>query len=471
MPALAPPALAPHLVALVLLAVCPMRAARAQTLSVTRNNTPILERCGEAVRVLALLPAGHEVALRFAIAGTSQRCYAVWTRLAGETFSGYIDRDAVEGAGAFERTLREASAARLVEEAIRTIRVPAEPSAAIEPSAGSPVEVGAAVRLAIFELNAGRPSEVERILANARPPSQSREAALLRAQALLQLTRPREALEIVRPALAAQPRDADLLAVAGLSAYLADEPGQARSYLRQSLDQSPNGGIEKILLKLEKEVEADESTHTAYGARFVLRYERSRLPPETSRRLLELFEAEANRISLELGCPLPSRQPVILQSVENYRSTTGTAAWSAGHYDGRIRIAVPLQADAAPHARQIFAHEYVHSCLARMARWPAWFQEGMAQRLSGETAPATGPLTPRTTAARRAWPALRDLEADWSRLSEEQAAAAYSVSLAAVNLLYERLHPAGIRNLLGSPGRLAELSGMLQSELRASLGR
>ena len=305
---------------------------------------PVRERCGDAAPILARLPAGHELTLRFAIGGASQRCYAVWTRLAGEIVSGYIEQDGVEGAGAFEQGLREASAARLVDQAIRTVRIPADPvRVAAEQSGNTEPKVQAALRLAIFELEAGRPSEVERILASARAPSQSREAALLRAQALLQLTRPLEALEILRPALAARPRDADLLAVAGLSAYLADEPGQARSYLRQSLDQSPNDGIEKVLLKLEKEVDADESTHTAYGARFVLRYERGRLPPETSRRLIELFEMEANRISLELGCPLPSRQPVIVQSVENYRSATGTAVWSAGHYDGRIRIAVPVE--------------------------------------------------------------------------------------------------------------------------------
>lgn len=459
-------------IVLALLAAPAMGAAQAQKLNVRSEDTPIQERCGEAAKVLARLPAGHEVTLRFAIAGASQRCYAVWTRLGAKTFSGYIDRDGVEGAGAFEQTLREASAARLVEEAIRMIRVPAGPNpAASELSGSAPQEIQAAVRLAIFELDAGRPSEVERILANARPPSQSREAALLRAQALLQLTRPREALEILRPALAAQPFDTDLLAVAGLSAYLADEPGQARTYLRKSLERSPNQGIEKILSKLEREVEADESTHTAYGARFVLRYERSRLPPETSRRLVELFETEANRISLELGCPLPSRQPVIVQSVENYRSATGTATWSAGHYDGRIRIAVPVRADAVPHVRQVFAHEYVHSCLARMARWPAWFHEGMAQRLSGETAEPADRILRRASSMGSPLPSLGDLGDDWSGLSEERAALAYTLSLAAVELLYEKLRPAGVRNLLGNPGRLPELGATLQSELKVRLAR
>lgn len=444
---------------------------QAQRLLVRSNDTPIRERCAEAAPVLAHLPAGHEVTLRFAIAGASHRCYAVWTRLAGATFSGYIQRDKLDGAAAFERKLREASAARLVDEAVRMIRIPADPGANVEQSGNEGPEVRAAVRLAIFELEAGRPSEVERILASARAPIQSRDAALLRAQALLQLTRPREALEIVRPALAAQPGDADLLAVAGLSAYLADEPGQARSYLRQSLDQSPNDGIEKLLSKLEKEVEADESTHTAYGARFVLRYERNRLPPETSRRLVELFEVEANRISLELGCPLPSRQPVIVQSVENYRSATGTAAWSAGHYDGRIRIAVPVEADAVPHVRRIFAHEYVHSCLARMARWPSWFHEGMAQRLSGVAAEPADRMLRRSLSTGGSLPSLSDLGDDWSRLGEDRASLAYALSLAAVDLLYEKLHTAGIRNLLANPGRLAELSGSLQSEMEARFAR
>ena len=104
-----------------LFAASAMNAAPARRLIVRSDDTPVRERCGDASPILARLPAGHELTLRFAIGGASQRCYAVWTRLAGEIVSGYIERDGVEGAGAFEQGLREASAARLVDQAIRTL--------------------------------------------------------------------------------------------------------------------------------------------------------------------------------------------------------------------------------------------------------------------------------------------------------------------------------------------------------------
>ena len=114
--------------ALLALAAAPAAgAARTRHLLVRDHDTPLLDRCGGNAAVLARLPAGHAVALRFAIGGTSKSCYAVWTRFGGDSLGGYIDRDGVEGAAPFEQALREASAARLVEEAIRTIRVPAEP--------------------------------------------------------------------------------------------------------------------------------------------------------------------------------------------------------------------------------------------------------------------------------------------------------------------------------------------------------
>ena len=35
--------------------------------------------------------------------------------------------------------------------------------------------------------------------------------------------------------------------------------------------------------------------------------------------------------------------------------------------------------------RRVFAHEATHACLATTGKWPAWFHEGVAQSLSGDT--------------------------------------------------------------------------------------
>jgi hypothetical protein len=95
----------------------------------------------------------------------------------------------------------------------------------------------------------------------------------------------------------------------------------------------------------------------------------------------------------------------------------------------------------------------------------------MAQRLSGETVEPADRILRRAFSTESPLPSLGDLGDDWSGLSEEQAALAYTLSLAAVELLYEKLHPAGVRNLLGNPSRLPELGAALQSELKIRLAR
>jgi hypothetical protein len=100
-----------------------------------------------------------------------------------------------------------------------------------------------------------------------------------------------------------------------------------------------------------------------------------------------------------------------------------------------------------------------------MGRWPAWLQEGIAQKLSGDS----------LTAAQRkqiaAWvrdgklPRLSNLRQDWSRLDSAHAAAAYALALAAVEQLWQDSGDDGIRNLLRNPERLPQVTAELNRKL------
>ncbi len=77
------------------------------------------------------------------------------------------------------------------------------------------------------------------------------------------------------------------------------------------------------------------------------------------------------------------------QSREAYRKTTDAAEWSGGQFDGRIRVPVLDRQGMDAPMRHVLAHEVTHACLAMLGSWPAWFQEGLAQKLSGDAlAPA-----------------------------------------------------------------------------------
>jgi hypothetical protein len=438
---------------------------------VINHNTPLLAECGGGAE-LAQLPQGQAVRLRFALAGADNRCYSVSADVAGQQLNGYVWRKALEGLDEFEQKRRELSTSQLVRSAIATMRLPEVEGAQQPhyPQAGA-AAIPPEVLQAAEKLNAGRPDEAERILAVASLPADNRAVALVRGRALLEMTRPADALRVLQPALRSHPRDAHLLAMAGMSALQRDEVVTARNYLRQSLEIQHNPSIEKLYRTVEHETETDKSREVTHGSRFTLRYEGDTLPPGTAQKLTAMLDREITRISVQLGCHLNDRLPVIVQSYENYRQTTGAAEWSGGRYDGRIRIAIPPNGEVDQWVRKTFSHEFVHACLSRTGQWPPWLHEGLAQRLSGDR------LSPNDRAALQQLlqqdrlPHLESLGGHWGRLNSTQAAVAYSLSLAAIEVFCNLHGDLGIRNLVNNPSRLPVVIAELDRAAREYLAR
>ena len=219
---------------------------QAKDLVVKVDQAPLLSACSEGASGIASLPQGHRVQLRFAIAGTASPCYSVSTEIEGKRLRGYISKESLAGLEDFERSRRSASASRVVDSTIMTLGIestqPTRPEAIAEDD--SP-ELQAAVLKAIAMLKRKQPADAERILEFARAPPEHPQVALLRSQALLQLTRPDRALQVVEPALKRHPDNADLLAVAGISLYQRDDVEAARKYLKRSLEIQPNPSIER----------------------------------------------------------------------------------------------------------------------------------------------------------------------------------------------------------------------------------
>jgi len=114
---------------------------------------------------------------------------------------------------------------------------------------------------------------------------------------------------------------------------------------------------------------------------------------------------------------------------------------------------------------RIFAHETTHACLSMIGHWPAWFQEGLAQKLSGDTlTPALRAKLEKMTKDGKL-PRLENLHQDWSRLDTDHAVAAYALSLAAIEMFYESYAAYGIRNLVNNPHKLAEITVDLDKRL------
>ena len=136
---------------------------------------------------------------------------------------------------------------------------------------------------------------------------------------------------------------------------------------------------------MERETKGDQSNDRLYGMRVLLRYESSAIPVETARQMTAVLDQEFARISNELGCSAEERVIAIVQSKEAYRKSTDTAEWNGGQFDGKIRVPMfdPRVVDST--LLRSLAHETAHACLTMLGHWPAWLQEGVAQKLSGDT--------------------------------------------------------------------------------------
>jgi|SRR5665213_445506 len=400
-------------------------------LSAAVKDGPTLLRsgCSPDARVLASLPSGAPVTIRYSIAGDTEACYKVSVEVDGKTLEGSLPASAVSQTEDFDQARRQAvwMDTPLI---VNTIRESAAlPS--LRASAGATKET-----LAVAQ----------------------------KASGLITSSQPQTALELLEPELKTH-RDPGLLALAGIAAWRSDDSRLALEYWKASLDIAPSPEVEKLYRQVERESKNDQSNDRVYGLRVMLRYDGSVVPTDTARQMTTVLDQEYMRISQTLGCSAQERVIAIVQSPDAYRKSTDAAEWSAGQFDGKIRVPVFDPKVLDPAMLRSLAHETIHACLTMLGHWPAWFQEGIAQKLSGDS------LSPAQMKKVASWvhegklPRLSNLKQDWSRLDADHAAAAYALSLAAVELLWQDSGEDGVRNLLRNPDRLPQVIVELDRKL------
>ena len=395
-------------------------------IAVKQSGTALREGgCSADADVLLTLDAGAPVNIRFAIAGESVPCYKVTVENAGKTLEGYMPASAISGLDEFESGLRNASWLDLIKpDAAATVRATAQTMPSL--SAGSVVASQAA--------------------------------------GLIESSQPAKALELLENELRKK-SDPTVLAMAGVAAWKSDDPQRALVYWKNSLDMQPNPDLERLYKRVQKETTGDQSTAKLYGLRVLLRYDANLVPVDIARQMVAALDSEFTRISAALGCSAEERLVAIVQSRDAYHRTTDAAEWNGGQFDGRIRVPVAGGQGMDAALLRIFGHETTHACLSMMGRWPAWFQEGLAQKLSGDVlSPALQTKLERMAKDGRL-PRLENLHQDWSRLDTDHAIAAYALSLSAVEMFYQTWASYGIRNLVHNPQKLAEITTDLDKRL------
>ena len=437
--------------------------------TVKDDQHPLRAGCAESDPTLARLKKGDPVKIRFVLAGSNRPCYSVTAEADGKTVQGYLGADALEGLEKFDEARRRASSAVLpaVSRAITS-----RPVEEVRQSAGKPnYALAAEVFRAAAALEAGRPAEVEPILAKAGAPAGHRDVAMLRGSALIELNQPDRALDLLQPALKEHKKDPQLLALAGLASYRLDKPRDAMAYWKESLETRPDPNVTQMLAKVEREMGADKSTQTTYGTRFLLRYDGAVADPETARSMVAVLDQEFARVAFQLGCRAEERIITIVQSRTDYRKTTGSPEWNGGQFDGKIRIPVEAAKRIDPETRQTMTHELVHACISNLGPWPTWVHEGFAQKLSGEVVGTAQRQKLKELAKAGKLPKLTELGEGWSRFSVEGVALRYAVALAAVDMLFQKQGAVAGRNLMNNPEGLPRVTAELDRAMREVLSQ
>ncbi len=403
-------------------------------LTVKNDGTPLRSGCSLDAPVVATLPSGAVLRLHFAISGEAVPCYSVSAELDGKKTDGYLPASAIDGLDVVEKTRRSANWVEIP----TTSTAPSSTEAAKGPAATAPSD--GRIRIP------GGPGVAE-------------------AQRLIDDGRADEALRLLEKELRAHPKDAGLLAMAGVAAWKNQDNKAALEYWRTSMDIEPNPSLEKLYASVEREVKNDVSRETIFGMRVVLRYDDVTVPVETARRIVDVVDQSYAQVSSELGCATKERITTIVQSRDAYFKTTGAAEWSGGLFDGRIHIPVDAGQQLDAKTQKAVVHETVHACLAMLGAWPSWLHEGMAQKLSGDQ------LSPQVQAVLKGLtkdgklPKLSMLTQGWMGLDSRNAAVAYALALEAVDVLYENYHDYGVRNLMKNPERLADITADLEKKL------
>jgi len=395
-------------------------------LSAKQEQTPLRSGCDSTAQTITNLPAVTSVDIRFRLSDGSD-CFKVSAILDGKLVMGYVPASVLAGLEQFERGRISAAST----DTLRELR---------------PMEA-ASQKLIVH----------------------SGDLSLERASQLLAANQPAQALELLEPAVKRHRNDSNVLLLAGLAAYRSDQLRAAIGYWKESLELAPNETLARVYERVCREAAADQSGEKLLGMHIALRYEGEALPSDTARAILSTLDEDYSRISAQLGCTSDERIIAIVQSRDAYLRGTGAAEWSGGQYDGRIHIAWTEGKQIGPQMRRSLAHELVHACLTGIpsgtSPWPAWLQEGLAQKLSGDQLSSASRNQLHQLAVARQIPRLEDLHQDWSQLSIDNARLAYNLALAAADALYENYSSSGIRNVVNNPQRLPQVAAELDRKL------
>lgn len=250
-------------------------------------------------------------------------------------------------------------------------------------------------------------------------------------------------------ALEVQPTHApSLVALGRLLEEDNDLEGALDAFARAKDSGAEVPGLDDTLERLRRQSGAERDFKAVTSTHFAARFE-GYADEKLAWTALEILERAYFTIDGALGLRPDSMVTVVIYTGGQYAAATDVPDWTAGLYDGKIRVREGDLIDDAGRLERLLFHEYTHAAVARAVegRVPAWLHEGLASLMEPGHAHDDDALLAAAAAADELLP-LATLERSFVQLSDgERARLAYAQARGLVALLLETHQAYGLNRV------------------------
>ena len=187
-------------------------------------------------------------------------------------------------------------------------------------------------------------------------------------------------------------QSAEMYHIVGKAHYYRQEIGKAVEVLEKALELGESPKIRASLNKALAEVRADGGNKTRLLAHFIVSYDGGAME-STGRMVIDTMDRSYASLKSQLGFEPPERVVVILYTRRDYNDMGGPD-WSAGLFDGKIRVPVRglerLDEGIKTTLHHELAHAFIHARAGKNA--PRWIHEGIAEYVEGVRTQDNGEL-------------------------------------------------------------------------------
>ena len=202
-----------------------------------------------------------------------------------------------------------------------------------------------------------------------------------------------------------------------------------------ALEYAPgDANLKSKLADWQRQSQLHDRFRQSSGTHFRVLFE-GRSDEALARRIVEMLETAYRNVGGVLRTYPAETITVVLYTTQQFQDITRAPAWSAGVYDGQIRLPVRGALERRDELQRVLTHEFVHALVANLGgrTVPMWLHEGLA------TALEQGGLdrASRVLESASSRPSLKDLHGSFGGLSGNHASLAYAQSAVAVDRMID----------------------------------